>query len=101
MEGGETETDLLSSSLTLCLWLSGIQNIMTMDMGRFKILTKLMVCLYFCGGQKVQVSARDRAGDWIIGGPPVTHLSRSFQKAEVLVDVTVAVLPLLKLHDMS
>lgn len=25
---------------------------MTMDMGRFKILMKLMVCFYFCGGVK-------------------------------------------------
>ena len=39
-------------ALTLCLWLSGTQNIMTMDMGRFKILMKHMVCLYFCGGTK-------------------------------------------------
>ena len=39
-------------ALILCLWLSGTQNIMTMDMGRFKILMKHMVCLYFCGGTK-------------------------------------------------
>ena len=57
---------------------------MTMDMGRFKILMKLMVCLYFHGGQNVQVSARESAGDWIIGGPPVTHLRRRLQKAEML-----------------
>lgn len=67
-EQGEMEIELLCSSLTLCLWLSGTQNIMTMDMGRFKILMKLMVCLYFHGGQSVQVSACRSASDRIIGG---------------------------------
>lgn len=67
-EEGEMEIELLCHSLTLCLWLSGTQNIMTMDMGRFKILTKLMVCLYFHGGQSVQVRACTSASGWTIGG---------------------------------
>lgn len=51
--------------LTLCLWLSGIQNIMTMDMGRFKILMKHMVCLYFCGG--AECSSKYLREGWMTG----------------------------------
>lgn len=50
---------------------------MTMDMGRFKILMKHMVCLNISVvGQNVQVSARENAGDWILGDQTVTHLRR-------------------------